>query len=632
MIYLSVESLSKRYLTAEGKDNPLFHNIAFGIEQGQKIALVGINGSGKSTLLKIIGGREVPDSGRVALTNGVRLAFAEQQPQFDAHDTVISFIYRSDDPILALLQEYRKILHHDPASERLPHLIEQIDSQNAWDYENQIEQILGQLGIYDLDQPTAQLSGGQRKRVALAKALIEKPDLLLLDEPTNHLDLATIEWIENYLSSQNMALLLVTHDRYFLERVTNEILELDGGQIHRYAGNYAYFLEKKTERLAQQQTEVSKAQNLFRKELEWMRRQPKARGTKAKYRVEAFGALEEKAQQSVGQSTMELGIQGRRQGKKVLEISDLSKAYDGQPVIENFSYTFRKQDRVGIIGKNGSGKTTFVDLITGRKQPDQGQIEAGSTTVFGYYTQQEISFNDDQRVIDVVKDIAEMVEMAPGQFISASQFLQHFQFPPDMHYHKVKNLSGGEKRRLQLLQVLIQNPNFLILDEPTNDLDLITLNILEDFLLQFTGCLIIVSHDRYFMDRLVEHLFVFDTESTQITDFPGNYTDYRASAPTTTSAKTKLSTPKPQSKPVENTKSASPRKASYKEKREFEQLEKEIAKLEFEKESLTQQLNEIVAEEQPDPQRIADLSTQLSQLAVTLDQKTDRWLELSEVV
>ena len=632
MIYLSVESLSKRYLTAEGRDNHLFHNISFGIEQGQKIALVGINGSGKSTLLKIIGGREVPDSGQVALTNGVRVAFAEQQPEFEEQDTVISFVYRSHDPVLALLQEYRKLLLHNPTSNRLSQVIEQIDGQNAWDYENQIEQILGQLGIYDLDQPTAQLSGGQRKRVALAKALIEKPDLLLLDEPTNHLDLSTIEWIENYLSAQNMALLLVTHDRYFLERVTNEILELDGGQIHRYAGNYAYFLEKKTERIEQQQTEIGKAQNLFRKELEWMQRQPKARGTKAKYRVEAFGAIEEKAKQSVSQSTMELGVQGRRQGKKVLEIADLSKSYDGQLIIEDFSYTFRKQDRVGVIGKNGSGKTTFVDMITGRKEPDAGQIEAGSTTVFGYYTQHEISFNDDHRVIDVVKEIADVVEMAPGQFISASQFLQHFQFPPSMHYHKVKNLSGGEKRRLQLLQVLIQNPNFLILDEPTNDLDLITLNILEDFLLQFTGCLIIVSHDRYFMDRLVEHLFVFDTESTQVTDFPGNYTDYRASAPATAAPKTKLSAPKPAAKPIEAPTPAASRKASYKEKREFEQLEKDIATLEAKKETLTQQLNDAVAQEQPVAQTITDLSTQLNQITTALDEKTDRWLELSEVV
>ena len=631
MIYLSVESLSKRYLTAEGRDNDLFHNISFGIEQGQKIALVGINGSGKSTLLKIIGGREVPDSGQVAVTNGVRVAFAEQQPEFDEQDTVISFIYRSDDPTLALLQEYRKLLLHDPTSDRLSQIIGEIDGQNAWDYENQIEQILGQLGIYDLDQPTAQLSGGQRKRVALAKALIEKPDLLLLDEPTNHLDLSTIEWIENYLSTQNMALLLVTHDRYFLERVTNEILELDEGQIHRYAGNYAYFLEKKTERI-EQQTEVDKAQNLFRKELEWMRRQPKARGTKAKYRVEAFGALEEKAKQSVSQSTMELGVQGRRQGKKVLEISDLAKSYDGKPIIEGFSYTFRKQDRVGIIGKNGSGKTTFVDMITSRKEPDQGQIEPGSTTVFGYYTQQEISFNDDHRVIDVVKEIAEVVEMAPGQYISASQFLQHFQFPPSMHYHKVKNLSGGEKRRLQLLQVLIKNPNFLILDEPTNDLDLITLNILEDFLLQFTGCLVIVSHDRYFMDRLVEHLFVFDTESTKITDFPGNYTDYRASASATEAPKIKLSAPKSAAKPVGATAPDVPRKASYKEKREFEQLEKEIATLEAEKESLTQQLNDTVAQDEPDSQAITDLSMKIGQITSTLDEKENRWLELSEVV
>ncbi len=582
MIYLSVESLSKRYLTAEGRENHLFHDISFGVEQGQKIALVGINGSGKSTLLKIIGGLETPDQGKAALTNGVRLAFAEQQPRFDPDDTVISFVYRSNDPTLAILQDYRKLLLHDPASPRLSSLIEQIDSHNAWDYDNQIEQILGQLGIYDLDQPTAQLSGGQRKRVALAKALIEKPDLLLLDEPTNHLDLATIEWLESYLSAQNMSLLLVTHDRYFLERVTNQILELEDGNIYRYTGNYAYFLEKKTERIALQQMETDKAQNLYRKELAWMRRQPKARGTKAKYRVEAFGAVEEKAQQTTQQAGMELNVQGRRQGKKVLEITDLSKSYDGQPIIKDFSYTFRKQDRVGIIGKNGSGKTTFVDMITGRKEPDGGQVDLGSTTVFGYYTQHEIHFNDDHRVIDVVKEIAEMVEMAPGQFISASQFLQHFQFPPSMHYHRVKNLSGGEKRRLQLLQVLIQNPNFLILDEPTNDLDLITLNILEDFLLQFTGCLIIVSHDRYFMDRLVEHLFVFD-ESTEVRDFPGNYTDYRASVPTSTVAKPKLSAPKAVTKPTETIASDAPRKASYKEKREFEQLEKDIARLETKK-------------------------------------------------
>ncbi len=631
MLYLSVESLSKRYLTAEGRDNHLFHQISFGIEQGQKIALVGINGSGKSTLMKIIGGREVPDSGRVAITNGVRVAFAEQQPLFEENDTVASFVYRSDDPTLALLQDYHHLLNHDPTSDRLADVIGQIDSQNAWDYDSQIEQILGQLGIYDLDQPTAQLSGGQRKRVALAKALIEKPDLLLLDEPTNHLDLATIEWIENYLSAQNMALLLVTHDRYFLERVTNEILELDGGQAHRYAGNYAYFLEKKTERIAQEQTEIGKAQNLFRKELEWMRRQPKARGTKAKYRVEAFDSLAEKAQQLTGQSTMELSIQGRRQGKKVLEIEGLSKAYDGQVIIDDFSYTFRKQDRVGIIGANGSGKTTFVDMLTGRKEADRGSIEAGSTTEFGYYTQQEISFDDQQRVIDVVKEIAEVVEMAPGQFISAGQFLQHFQFPPDMHYHRVKNLSGGEKRRLQLLQVLIRNPNFLILDEPTNDLDLITLNILEDFLLQFAGCLVIVSHDRYFMDRLVEHLFVFDRDSPQITDFPGNYTDFRASAPATSAPKQKLSAPKATPASPKEVSAGQPAKASYKEKREYEQLEKEIARLERDKEALEQRMNELATSE-ADHTALAETAAALQKINDELDQKTDRWLALSEVV
>ncbi|MEO0331729.1 MAG: ABC-F family ATP-binding cassette domain-containing protein, partial [Bacteroidota bacterium] len=446
MIYLSVEALSKHYLTTEGREKFLFHNISFGIESGQKVALVGINGSGKSTLMKIIAGLEVPDQGEVVLSQGVRMAYAEQQPQFAPDDTIISFVYNSDDPTLTLLQEYRKLLGQNPADERLSDLIQQIDSRHAWDYESQIEQILGQLGIYELDRPVANLSGGQRKRVALAKALIEKPDLLILDEPTNHLDLATIEWLENYLSAQSMALLLVTHDRYFLERVTNEIVELDQGQIFRYQGNYAFFLEKKAERIAQQQASVDKAQNLLRKELEWMRRQPKARGTKAKYRVDAFYDLQDKASQQINQAGTELSIQGRRQGKKILELEDISKSYSEEQLIEDFSYVFRRQDRVGVVGPNGSGKTTLLNIITGQLAPDNGKLETGTTTVFGYYTQQEISFSDDQRMIDVVKEVAEVIDLGKGQVITASQLLQRFQFPTDMHYQRVQDLSGGEKR------------------------------------------------------------------------------------------------------------------------------------------------------------------------------------------
>ncbi|MGD1890084.1 MAG: ABC-F family ATP-binding cassette domain-containing protein [Cyclobacteriaceae bacterium] len=634
MIYLSVESLSKHYLTTEGREKFLFQDISFGIEQGQKIALVGINGSGKSTLMKIIAGHEVADSGEVVLSQGVQMAYAEQQPQFGSADTIISFIYDSNDPTLALLKEFRRLLHHNPANEQLADLIQQIDSRHAWEYESQIEQILGQLGIYDLEQPVARLSGGQRKRVALAKALIEKPDLLILDEPTNHLDLATIEWLENYLSAQNMALLLVTHDRYFLERVTNQIIELDQGQIFRYQGNYAYFLEKKAERIAQQQASVDKAQNLLRKELDWMRRQPKARGTKAKYRVEAFYDLQDQASQKVDQATTELSMQGRRQGKKILEIEHLRKSYDGKSIIEDFSYVFRRKDRVGIIGPNGSGKTTFLNLITQQLEPEKGTIELGSTTAFGYYTQQEITFSDDQRMIDVVKEVAEVIDIGRGQVITASQLLQRFQFPTDMHYQRVQDLSGGEKRRLQLLRVLMQNPNFLILDEPTNDLDLITLNILEDFLLQFDGCLILVTHDRYFMDRLVDHLFVFHQDSGLIRDFPGNYTDYRSiksdsSTPDSRKKTDSQSLPKEKNSPAktENTKS---RKPSYREKREYEQLEQEITQLEETKENLTTQLAELSSTTQPDHQALTETSQQIQQVTEEINTKTDRWLELAE--
>jgi ATP-binding cassette subfamily F protein uup len=471
--------------------------------------------------------------------------------------------------------------------------------------------------------------------VALARALIERPDFLILDEPTNHLDLDTIEWLEEYLSTQKLSLLLVTHDRYFLERVTNEILELDQGQIYRYKGNYQYFLEKKDERMAQQQVTIDKAQNLLRKELEWMRRQPKARGTKAKYRVDAFYDLKDQANQKVDSRNMELGLKGRRQGKKILEFSHISKAFGEKNLVEDFSYTFKKSDRIGVIGKNGSGKTTFLNMITGRLAPDKGEIDLGQNTVFGYYTQQEISFNDDQRVIDVVKEVAEMVEIGPGNYITASQFLQHFMFPPSMHYNKVKNLSGGEKRRLQLLRVLMQNPNFLILDEPTNDLDLMTLNVLEDFLFNFQGCLLLVSHDRYFMDRLVEHLFVFSEESGEIRDFPGNYTDFREvlkeEEKQQQPAKKEPSTK--ENKAVTTSPSETKaRKPSYKEKREYEMLEGEIQALEEEKERLTEELSHLSSASTPDHQALTEVSKKLEEVGRKIDEKSDRWLELAEIM
>lgn len=634
MVQLSVESLSKQYLTAEGREQHLFNKISFGIEQGQKVAFVGVNGTGKSTLLKIIAGHEVQDEGQIVISKNVKLAFAEQQPQFTDGATVLSAVYESDNTTLKLLRDYRIELQRNPTSVRLQDLMSKIDSLNAWDYEYQIEQILGQLGIYDLDQKIDMLSGGQRKRVALARALIERPDFLILDEPTNHLDLETIEWLENYLSTQKLTLLLVTHDRYFLERVTNEILELDQGNIYRYKGNYAHFLEKKNERISQQQAHIDKAQNLLRKELEWMRRQPKARGTKAKYRVDAFYDLKDKAGQQLASHDMELNLKGRRQGKKILEVSHISKAYDSDTIIDDFSYTFKRSDRIGIIGKNGSGKTTFLNLITSQLAPDKGEIDQGKNTLFGYYTQQEISFDDEQRVIDVVKEVAEIIEINSGNFISASQFLQHFMFPPSMHYNKVRNLSGGEKRRLQLLKVLMKNPNFLILDEPTNDLDLMTLNVLEDFLFNFEGCLLLVSHDRYFMDRLVEHIFVFSENSGQIRDFPGNYTDYREISKREQTQAEKIarkpSTSKePKNKPTPND---TKRKASYKEKREYDVLASEIEALELEKEKLTNELNQLSAASNPDHDALTNASKKIEALNQQIDEKTDRWLELSEIV
>lgn len=636
MIYLSVESLSKQYLTAEGKEKPLFRNVSFGIEQGQKVALVGVNGSGKSTLLKIIAGLETPDDGKVAFKNDVTVAFADQSPVFQEGDTVITSVYNSNNEMLRLLKEYKYELLHQTSTEKLQDIMTRIDGLNAWDYENQIEQILGELGIYDLDQPVSQLSGGQKKRVALARALVEKPDFLILDEPTNHLDLDTIEWLENYLSSQQMALILVTHDRYFLEKVTNEIIELEKGQIFRYKGNYAYFLEKKEERIAQQQTEIDKAQNLFRKELEWMRRQPKARGTKAKYRVEAFEDVKNKANQRIEKQNLDLSIQGRRQGKKIIEISHISKAYQDKVIIEDFTYTFRKQDRIGIIGKNGSGKTTLLNMITGQTEPDAGMIDVGPTTVFGYYTQKELTFQESQRVIDVVKEVAEVIEISKGNFITAAQLLQQFQFSPDMHYTQVANLSGGERRRLQLLRVLMQNPNFLILDEPTNDLDLITLNVLEDFLLRFEGCLILVSHDRYFMDRLVDHLFILKEDSGYIKDFPGNYTDYRQAVQEENTAmssakkdKTHTGTTKPAEHAIEKDK---PRKASYKEKREYEMLAQEIEALEEKKKQLAEQLNRTSLNGAANHEELTSLALEIEKVTQQIDEKSDRWLELAEIV
>jgi len=633
MNYLSVENLSKAF-----GERKLFTNISFGIAQGQKIALVGINGAGKSTLMKIIMGQEIPDTGQVALNQSVKIAYVHQNPVFESNLSIYQTIFdQSNSEILKVIESYHKAMLDAERgvdnSDLMSALFEKMDALQAWDFEYQVKEVLGKLGLHDTELPVGNLSGGQRKRVALAKAILEKPDLLLLDEPTNHLDLETIEWLEDYLSKANLALFMVTHDRYFLEKVTNEILELDQGKIHRYQGNYGYFLDKKAERMQIEDIEIEKAKSLYKKELDWIRRQPKARGTKAKYRVDAFEETKEKAFTKREERDIELTVSSQRLGNKILEIEKISKAFDAKTLVKDFSYIFKKKDRIGIIGPNGAGKTTFLKMITGLLDPDQGKVTAGQTTAFGYYRQEEDRFDEEKRLIDVVKEIAEVVVLAKGQTITVSQFLTQFGFPPKQQFTPIGKMSGGERRRLQLLLVLIKNPNFLILDEPTNDLDLMTLNILEEFLDTFPGCLIIVSHDRYFMDRLVEHLFVFEGEGV-IRDFPGNYTDFREWEEENAEQKASSSAqPKVEPKPVQVKASviqeaASPKlKASYKQKQEFKQLNETIAKLEVEKATITDQITEGT----PDVNQLLNWTTRLQGIDEELEELELSWLELSDL-
>lgn len=618
MNYLSAEGLSKS--TGE---RWLFRNITFGLSKGDKVALVGRNGTGKTSLLDVLAGWQAPEEGAVSIRKEVRVGYLSQQPALEEAVTVLDTLFAGDSPLLAVIREYENALAHND-TDRITEAAGKMEALKAWDYEAKVKQILGRLGVAEsnFDKPVGQLSGGQRKRVALAKVLIEEPDLLILDEPTNHLDLEAIEWLENYLGTANTTLLLVTHDRYFLDRVCSEILELTEGSIFRHKGNYSYFLEKQAERQHVEASEVDKAKNLLRRELEWMRRQPKARGTKAQYRIDAFYDLKDKASQERKESNVELNIGMTRLGSKIIELSDIQKAFGNLKIVKDFGYVFRRKERVGIVGKNGVGKSTFLDILTGAQQPDSGLIDVGETVRFGYYTQSEPDFKPGQRVIDVVKEIAEVITLGSGETISASQFLQHFLFDPKKQYTAVEKLSGGEKRRLQLLQVLIRNPNFLILDEPTNDLDIQTLNVLEDYLLQFAGCIVLVSHDRYFMDRLVEHLFVFEGEGV-IRDFPGNYTDYRESlsqAPVAEAPKPKTEAPKPVA-------TASKRKLSFKEQKELESLESDIADLEGRKTRLTEQMNG----GEGDYQQIAAWAAEVEEITNLLEEKELRWLELSDI-
>ncbi|RNI27078.1 ABC transporter ATP-binding protein [Rufibacter immobilis] len=632
MNYLSADSISKSF-----GDRWLFQNLTFGINRGQRVALIGANGAGKTTLLQILAGTMPPDNGTVSLRKGLRVGYLWQQPEFPAGATVQEAIFSGQSEVLDAIRDYEACIADPNTSDsKMQRVMERMETLHAWEYEVRTKQILGRLGIQNLEAKVEHLSGGQKKRVAMARVLIEEPDLLILDEPTNHLDLETIEWFENLLTTEQTTLLMVTHDRYFLDQVANEIAELDRGQLYTYKGNYSYYVEKKAEQEEANAAEIGKARQLMKKELEWMRRQPKARGTKSKSRIDAFYDIKDKASQKDTRTQLELSVKSTRQGNQILEIDHLSKRFGEKVVLDDFSYVFRKKDRVGIVGPNGAGKTTFLNMLTGRLAPDSGEIIAGQTTVFGYYTQSELTFNEDQRVIDVVKEVAEVVETGNGEVITASQFLQHFQFPPAQQYTFVSKLSGGEKRRLQLLRVLIKNPNFLILDEPTNDLDIQTLNILEDFLLNFGGSLLIVSHDRYFMDRLVEHLFVFE-ENGHLRDFPGNYTDYREWAKERESFKAQEET-KAATKPVPAAVAApSPapsqdttpkRKASFKEKQEYERLEKEIEELEAEKESVTLEMNSGDASHT----RLAELAQRIQEINNAVETKTERWLELAEII
>ncbi|WP_114748659.1 ABC-F family ATP-binding cassette domain-containing protein [Pleomorphovibrio marinus] len=625
MNYLSVEQLSKAF-----GEKVLFRGISFGIDQGQKMALVGVNGAGKSTLMKIIMGLEIPDEGEVGINQDIKVAFVHQNPTFDAALTVYQAVFSgSDNELLQTITAYQKaMLHAEQGKDngnQMQALFEKMDALQAWDYEFKVKEILGKLGIQDTEAGIDTLSGGQRKRVALAKAILEEPNLLLLDEPTNHLDLATIEWLEDYLSKANLSLLMVTHDRYFLEKVTNHILELDGGKVFTYQGNYSQFLIKKEERLATEATLQDKAKNLYKKELDWMRRQPKARSTKAKYRVDAFEATKEKAFQKREQTNVNLDVQSQRLGKKIIEIEDLKKAYGDKVLIDDFTYTFKRGDKIGITGPNGAGKTTFLKLITGEEQPDGGEITIGQTTAFGYYKQEESSFDPTKTLIDTVKTVAEVVTVGSGSTITVSQFLSQFGFPPKQQHTPIEKLSGGEKRRLQLLMVLIKSPNFLILDEPTNDLDIMTLNTLEEFLDNFNGCLVIVSHDRYFMDRLVDHLFVFDGEGN-IKDFPGNYTDYREWERSVKKADMSQKAPK-KKVPTTTEKPKDSYKPTFKEKKEFEDISLRLEALEKEKASLTEQLNDSELEHE----ELTRLSLLVEKLVEETEQLEMRWLELSEL-
>ncbi|MGB6035205.1 MAG: ABC-F family ATP-binding cassette domain-containing protein [Cryomorphaceae bacterium] len=619
MNLLSVENLSKRY-----GPKLLFENFSFGMAKGEKVAIVAPNGSGKTTLLRAIAGVEPADSGEITFRSGTRVGYLPQEPEFAEGLSLTDAIMVSDNPMTEAIKKYEKAIQNPDDADALQHAMEEMDHTNAWDFEARVREVLGQLGIENTDMRIDTASGGQRKRAALARVLLEEPEFIIMDEPTNHLDLDTIEWLEKWLASGNFTLLMVTHDRYFLDRVCSDILEIDRGELVRYTGNYTYFLEKKAEREASLASSVDKAKNLMSTELEWIRRQPKARGTKSKSRVDAFEGIKAQASIRTDKSSVELGVKTERLGSKIVEFHKVSKSFGDLKITDHLDYNFQRKEKLGVVGKNGTGKTTFVKMLLGELEPDQGKIVQGETVKFGHYDQVGLTGADTKRVIEVVTDIADVIELHKGQKLSATQMLERFLFARDKHWQLVSTLSGGEKRRLYLLTVLMANPNFLVLDEPTNDLDIDTLQVLEDYLQGFDGCLVVVSHDRFFMDKVVDHLFVFEGKG-EIRDFPGNYTQYRekkrledkTSTKETAAEKKQVASSEPEKK--EKT------KLTYGERLEFEKLEKSIEKLEEKKAELAEVLSAT-----NDNEELMKISAELEAVVKECDAQNDRWLELAE--
>lgn len=622
MNLLTVENISKSY-----GELVLFSDISYGINKDQKIALIAKNGSGKTSILNIMSGKDTSETGQVTIRKDIKISFLEQEPRLDPNLTVEETIFATDNEILKIIAAYEKAVENPEDSTRYQKAFEAMERHNAWDFETQYKQILFKLQLTQLDAKVATLSGGQRKRLALANALLNKPELLIMDEPTNHLDLEMIEWLEAYFSKENMTLFMVTHDRYFLDRVCNEIIELDNNQLYTYKGNYSYYLSEKEGRMEREAVEQHKSKLLYKKELEWMRRQPKARTTKSKSRIDDFNEIKQRANQRRKDHQVELELNMERLGSKILELHNISKSYGDKTILNKFDYNFTKGERIGIIGKNGTGKSTFLNIITQKEDVDGGKVVVGDTIKFGYYTQKGIPDKEGQKVIDVIREFGDYIPLKKGKQISAQQLLERFLFDRKKQYDFVDKLSGGERKRLYLCTVLIQNPNFLILDEPTNDLDIVTLNVLESFLLDFPGCLIVVSHDRYFMDKIVDHLFVFRGEG-EIEDFPGNYTDYRVYE------SSKLIEERENKEIPEKTEKThwkekeSGGKLSYLEQKEHKQLEKDIQKLEEQKVTLQNKF----ADPDLNGDEINQLSVELKKLSDTIEEKTERWFELSAIL